>query len=127
MLAARPLFVIVVMALRPVRAGPRDAGPGDPAPGDARPGDAAPGDARPGDPGPGDARPGDPAPGDARPRDTVPVGPGAGAGRPLGRIPAVTARVLLAGDGLTAHADVHRPTRELERAETGGHGPLLDG
>src|SRR2546430_5729149 len=42
MLAARPLFVIVVMALRPVRAGPRDAGPGDPAPRDARPGDPGP-------------------------------------------------------------------------------------
>src|SRR3954454_14734437 len=111
MLAARPLFVVVVMALRPVRAGPRDAGPGDPAPRDARPGD----------PGPGDARPGDPGPGDARPRDPVPVGPGAGAGRPLGRIPPVTAHVLLAGDGLAVHVDVHRPTRELERAEAGGH------
>src|SRR3954465_9214869 len=100
MLAARPLFVIVVMALRPVRAGPRDAGPGDPAPRDAGPGD----------PGPGDPAPRDARPGDAGPGDPVPVGPVLRAVRPLGRIPPVAADVLLTGELLAVDRDVHGTT-----------------
>src|SRR3954453_4531412 len=124
--ASTPL-VIVVISSGPVRAGPGHAGPGHAGPGDPGPRDAGPRDAGPGDPGPRDAGPRDAGPGEPGPRDAVPVGLVPGPGRPLGCIPPVTAHVLLAGDGLTVHVDVHRPTRELERAEAGGHGPLLDG
>src|SRR3954452_16445169 len=154
--ASTPL-VIVVISSGPVRAGPGDAGPGDAGPGHAGPGHAGPGHAGPGHagpghagpghagpghpgpghpgpghpgpghPGPGHAGPGHAGPGHAGPRDAVPVGLVPGAGRPPGRIPPVAAHVLLAGDGLAVHVDVHRPTSELEGTEAGGHGPGLHG
>src|SRR3954463_14694732 len=139
--ASTPL-VIVVISSGPVRAGPGDAGPGHAGPGHAGPGHAGPGHAGPGHPGPGHPGPGHPGPGHpgpghagpghagpghAGPRDAVPVGLVPGAGRPPGRIPPVAAHVLLAGDGLAVHVDVHRPTSELEGTEAGGHGPLLHG
>src|SRR3954453_1550847 len=125
-------LVIVVISSGPVRAGPGDAGPGDAGPGHAGPGHAGPGHPGPGHPGPGHPGPGHPGPGHpgpghAGPRDAVPVGLVPGAGRPPGRIPPVAAHVLLAGDGLAVHVDVHRPTSELEGTEAGGHGPGLHG